>query len=312
MISITLNPCIDKTVNINNLVPYGLNRITSSRKDIGGKGINVARVLKTFGEKVVLAGFLGKENNEIFEIFFQQNSMENRFTMVNGRVRTNTKIVDDSCQKTTELNETGFKISPIEYDSFLQEISNIIENEQILFLSGSIPEGIPENIYQIITEIANYHGLKVILDADGKAFMHGVKAVPYAVKPNLCELEGYSGICCHSQDIIVQKSLDLINDGVKIVLVSLGEMGAIISDENQSFIAIPWDSSGNIKSTVGAGDSMTGTLGWCIENGISLEQTAKMCVSAGTVTACKEGTQLATFEEITAFVDKVNTKSIRN
>lgn len=309
MITLTLNPCIDKTVSVEKFVTYGLNRIKNSRYDIGGKGINVARVLKSSGENVRVCGILGSENSEVFEEFLYSQNIENNFTKVQGQVRVNTKIIDEFEMKTTELNESGFEVSGFDFARFLNDFDKLIEGENIVFLSGSIPLGIPKNIYQILIEKANLKGVKTILDADSIAFENGVKSHPYAVKPNLCELETYSGTCCFSEEIIVQKSLQLIENGIKIVLASMGEKGAIISNENESFLATPWEC--DVASTVGAGDAMTAVLGYGIDKGFSLEKMLRFCVSAGTVTACKEGTTVCQLDEVFAMVDKVSIKKIR-
>lgn len=309
MITLTLNPCVDKTVSIENLNIYGLNRIKTSRQDIGGKGINVARVLKSSGETVSVCGILGDENSEIFNEFLNSQNIENKFTKVCGRVRTNTKIIDQSCLKTTEFNESGFPVLKSDFERFLNNFDKAIVGENILFLSGSTPLGISSNIYQALIEKANSKGIKAILDADGIAFEHGIKSCPYAVKPNLCELETYSGTCCHSEEIIVKKSLELIDKGIEIVLVSMGEKGAIISSKSESFIATPWECI--VASTVGAGDAMTATLGYSISKGFSLEETLKVCVSAGTITACKEGTTLCQLDEVFEMANRVNVRKIR-
>lgn len=309
MITLTLNPCVDKTVSVEEFAPYGLNRIKNSRLDIGGKGINVARVLKSSGENVRVCGILGSENSEGFDEFLNSQNIENNFTKVHGQVRTNTKIVDELNMKTTELNESGFEVSRLEFERFLADFEKSIEGKNIVFLSGSIPKGIPQNIYQILIEKANSKGIKTILDADSVAFEHGIKARPYAVKPNLCELETYTGTCCFSEEIIVQKSLQMIEKGVQIVLVSMGEKGAIISSESESFLATPWEC--DVASTVGAGDAMTGLLGYGIGKGFSLEKMLRLCVSAGTITACKEGTTVCEFSEVFSMVDRVDIRKIR-
>lgn len=309
MMTLTLNPCIDKTIEVDKLTPYGLNRAEKTRTDIGGKGINVSKVLKNSNENIKTCAILGENNSDIFLKYFEKNDFKSFICMAKGESRTNLKIVDKSCKKTTELNESGFFVDKNTLNSFLKCFEKALEISKILILSGSIPKGIDNNIYKLLIETARKRSIISVLDADGSCFKNGIEAKPYAIKPNLYELETYFGKNIKSKNDIITHSLKLIDKGIKIVLVSLGEDGAIITDKNESYYAKPFPC--NVQSTVGAGDSMTAILSWCIVNNNSLKDTLQLAITAGTLTACKKGTQLCEFDEIFLNKDKVNVYKIR-
>ncbi len=305
-ITVTMNPSLDKTITIDKLIPYGLNRVKSSRLDPGGKGINVAKVLESFKVDTLISGLIAGEQGKTLKGFLEQSGMNFSFLEIDGDTRTNIKLVDVSENKTTEINENGFSVSPQSLDQYKEMFKAQLENVSLAVLAGSLPPGVPADFYAECIEIAKSKGVLTILDADGEPLKEGIKAVPYAVKPNIHELEAITGRRLQSKNEVLAAAKELLAAGIEIVIVSMGADGAIVADKNEAFAVESWDA--DIKSTVGAGDSMVGSLAYAILSGKSLYDIAKITTAAGTVTASKEGTQICTMSEVIESLDKVTVK----
>lgn len=303
VIAVALNPSIDKTIAIEHLVPYSLNRVVATRTDPGGKGINVAKVLKSFGADVTVTGLIAGSQGKLLLNYLKEADIPADFIKNPGETRTNLKIFDRSENKTTEINEPGFHVTPDVLDSFRQKFKGAVQEAEIAVLCGSIPPGVPEGFYAECIRTAKAAGAKCILDADAGALAQGIKAVPFAVKPNIHELELLNGHTFSNRDEVVKAAERLIETGIQIVIVSMGPDGAIISGQNGTYQAVPWKIEE--KSATGAGDSMVAALAYSILNEKPLNDMAKITTAAGTVTASKEGTQTCTLDEVLRSLENV-------
>lgn len=303
VITVTLNPCIDKTIAIEKLVPYGLNRVVNSRSDPGGKGINVARVLKNFGVGVTVTGLIAGSQGTILKGALKQAQITEDFLEISGETRTNLKIFDESVNKTTEINETGFQVSSQMLTEFQKKFDGLLQKTSMVVLSGSLPPGVPKNFYADCISMAKARGVKALLDADGEALAAGMRAIPYAVKPNKHELEALTGRSFKNREEIVKAAMELIRTGIEVVIISLGANGAVVVNSEDAYLVDSWDIK--VKSATAAGDSMVASLAYSILNQGSLFDIAKITTAAGTITASKPGTEICTFDEVQQSLEKV-------
>ncbi len=308
VIAVAMNPSIDKTIVVDKLIPYGLNRARSTRIDLGGKGINVGRILHSFGVNVTITGMMAGRDGEVLLEQLRASGIDFEFLTVEGETRTNYKIIDESVNKVTEINEQGFLTTLENVHLFFERLERLTENAEILVLSGSLPPGVPVDFYANCTEIAKKRGVKVLLDADGVALTEGLKALPYAVKPNLKEL----GAVFHEQFSnyrqVGEATKKLIDQGIEIVIASMGPDGAVYATENEMYKADSWNIP--VKSTVGAGDAMVATLAYCILKRDSLREIARLTTAASTITVSKIGTQFCSYQEVLESAGKVNVRSL--
>lgn len=303
IITVAMNPSIDKTINIDKLLPYGLNRIIRSRLDPGGKGINVARVLKNFGAHVIVSALIAGENGRRLERFLEQAGIRADLFQTGGETRINMKVVDDSVNRTTEFNEPGCRIDGKTVEAYRVRLESLFNETDIAVFSGSLPPGVPSDFYEESIQMARDHGIRTLLDADGEALAQGIRAVPYAVKPNIHELETLIGCKCRDWQDVADAAWHLISGGIAVVIVSMGPDGAIVVGHGAAYKVDTWDIP--VKSTVGAGDSMVGSLAWSIQRNDSLYDIAKITTAAGTITASKAGTEICTSEEVMRSLDHV-------
>ncbi len=307
--TVTLNPAVDKTLSVSNFVVGGLNRVQHSRLDPGGKGINVAKVLHGFGCHVKICGFVAGENGVLLEKQLLQMGMMTDFLTVAGETRINLKIVDEEKRITTEINDIGFPIRTHDLQMFFKKFEALLKETSILVLGGSIPEGVPSHIYRKLIEMANRKKVRTLLDAEEEALQEGIKGAPYAIKPNLFELEKLVGRKLATEREIMEAGRGCLDAGVSIVVISMGEKGAIVMDSQAAFYARPFPIIP--QSTVGAGDSMVASLAYAILEQKPLREMAAWATAAGTLTASKPGTQVCTLQEVQANLHKVQLLEIK-
>ena len=305
ILTVTLNPCIDKTITVDEFVYGGLNRVQSIRTDAGGKGINASKVLKSFGADVLCYTL---DAGDAIKGYLEKEKIASTLGKATGEVRCNLKIVDTRTGITTEVNEKGFSLAKKECESIVTDIEALLLDTEILVLAGSLPAGMDTDTYGRLVGIAKKKDVKVILDADGDRLKYGLKELPYAIKPNLSEFEELCGEKLDSVEKIVSNARKWIEKGVGLVVVSMGGDGAVFISKNEAYKTLPLDIE--CKSTVGAGDSMVAVLAYGLQMGYNLEKISKMCTCAGSVTCSKEGTQVCTFDEVMQNIEKVKATKI--
>lgn len=308
VVTVTLNPALDKTIVLDYLEKGGLNRVKLIRTDPGGKGINVAKVLNNLGVKVEAVGLIAGIQGQSLLEYLHYLDINSNFHKIPGETRVNLKIYEEITNSITEVNEPGFAVSEDDMACFGKTLSNVLDRASFLVLSGSLPKGVPDDIYCKLASLAREKGVRTILDADGKALMNGIGGVPFAIKPNIYELEQLTGKKMASDGDIVQAARQLIKQGIEIVIVSMGGEGSLIVSSNEAFrVRVP---SITPKSTVGAGDSMVAAFVYTVLNNQSLEETARFITAAGTATASKPGTEVCTLDEVLQLVNDIKVERI--
>lgn len=287
ILTVTLNPCVDKTITVDRFQYGGLNRIKTVSSVLAGKGINVSRVLEASGIEQTAAGFMGD--------CFEKTDINARFVRVAGSVRTNIKLFDAENHITTEINESGFEVSADKLSEFENLYGELLDSCRIAVISGSMPKGVPFGFYAKLISKANKKHIKTILDCSGEPFALGLEAIPYAVKPNICELEEYFGEELDSDEKIINAAQKLCALGVRLAAVSMGSGGAVFCSGSEVIRVKPFEA--DIKSTVGAGDSMVAAIAYCINSGFDLYHTATLATAMGTLTATLDGTAFTSIAE---------------
>lgn len=302
--TVTLNPALDKTVEIPSLTVDGVNRITTMRTDPGGKGINVSKVIQKLGGKSMAAGILGGDTGRAIQSSLEAMELNTWFQFVEGETRTNMKIIDPVNHTNTDINEPGVTVSEKILDSLLKELLKKVFQGDIAVISGSMPKGSPKETYYLWTKAFREKGVKVILDADGELLKAGLKASPYLIKPNDHELSQLVGRTLKTPEELKQVAMDLMEEyGIEKVVVSMGSAGALYVTKEKTLYAeglkVP------VGSTVGAGDSVVGALAVAEESGMNLEDTVCLSTATGAANVMCSGTQAAEYSVIQELISKV-------
>ena len=235
IVTVTMNPAIDKTVDIDYLEKGDLNRIKRVEMDAGGKGINVSKTIKALGGDSIAAGFIGGSSGSIIKNVLSGMGITTDFVEVEGETRTNLKVVEAK-GNVTELNEPGPRVSGPQLEELLCKLEGYAGPDTLFVLAGSIPAGVPGDIYRIITERVHEKGSKVLLDADGELFSESLKASPDMLKPNRSELERYFDMDYRaSEKELVKLGERLMDGGVSMTAISLGQMGALFLTKDKRY-----------------------------------------------------------------------------
>lgn len=252
--TITLNPALDYIIKLKELVPNEINTSESEYILPGGKGINVSIILKRLNVESVTLGFIsGFTGKEIKKLVEKEKIQTDFINLEEGHSRINVKILED--EKETAINSKGPLVDNKSIEKLYQKLSNLKEND-ILVLSGSIPKGIKEDIYEEICEKIKDKNVKIVVDSTKKLLLNTLKYRPFLIKPNHHELGEIFNVQILNQDQAIEYAKKLQQKGAQNVLVSMGEKGSILLDENGKSYKKAAISNKNVINTVGAGDSM--------------------------------------------------------
>lgn len=308
IITVTFNPAIDKTAEVEELQVGGLNRLSNVMQDAGGKGVNVSKTIKAFGGETLCTGFLAGSSGEYIEHTLKDLDIHSDFVWVDGMTRTNLKVLDKD-KELTELNEAGPLIGIKEVEKLKQKICELCNSDSIVVLSGNVSKGVDTNIYKELIEDIKQAGGKVIFDADGELFAKGIQAKPLVIKPNKYELATYFKV---SQDVtndeIIRLAKTLLNEDTKYVVVSMGKQGSIFITKDQVIQAEALKVEAH--SSVGAGDAMVAGITYAIEQGYPLEEMIRFAVAASAGAVMTKGTQPASIDVVKELKDKVVLKTL--
>ena len=286
--TVTLNPAIDYYVVMKEFVEGSLNAAEEGYTLAGGKGINVSKVLKNFGKESVALGFVGGFTGSFIKDDMKACNIAERFIELEENTRINMKLKTEKTE--SEIAGKSPKISKENIEKLLDEIKNIKEDD-ILILSGSVPNTIDKGIYgEIIEKLPE--GTKVILDTRGEPFTNALAKGVFITKPNIDELSEFFQKKLETTEEIVKAGKKLRAMGSKNVIISMGKEGSILINEKGVYKGNA--PKGKLISSVGAGDSMVAGITYGLIEGKELEEAYKFGIASGSATAFSEG--LTTFE----------------
>jgi 1-phosphofructokinase len=303
IITVTMNPAIDKTVDLEHLEHGGLNRIKNVIVDAGGKGINVSKTIKELGGETIATGFIGGSGGVLIKKVLMEQGIQSDFIEIKNEIRTNLKVVEADGY-VTEFNEPGPIVAEEELELLTAKLLSYANEDALFVLAGSIPNGIGKDVYKTFIHKLKEKGAKVFLDADGELFINSLEASPDVIKPNRHELEEYFHKDYRvDEEELITMGQKLLEKGIGMVAISLGQMGALFIT-NQKVIRCP-GLKVEAHSTVGAGDAMVAALSYGLNQGLALEECAKLGVatSAGAVTT--KGTKPPKRELVEELLQKV-------
>ncbi|AEB06365.1 fructose-1-phosphate kinase [Coriobacterium glomerans PW2] len=306
--TVTLNPALDKTVLIESFTIDAVNRVVGCRIDPGGKGINVSKAIAKLGGASLAFALLGGATGETIRCALDELAIPCRSFDAGGETRTNLKVADPRLHTHTDINEAGPHVSEVVLNDMLDSLVADLRAEDIVVLSGSLPEGVAPDTYALWTRACAAHGARVFLDAAGDALRYGLHAKPYLVKPNGAELEQLVGRTLCSTAEIVDAGRSLIVDGVRCVAVSLGSEGAVFLTSDTALLASAPEV--RVSSTVGAGDSVVAALCHALDCDLPWREAIALSMATGAANVMSEGTQAAERALIDSLVPEVRIEQL--
>ena len=298
-LSVSLNPAIDQIVYCDNFKIHSKNIVAKSRRNLGGKGRNIALALKHLGQDVSLLELLGEKNQDEFSRTANDYGINPIAFVVEGSTRTNIKIIDGSIGKDTELNEKGIQVKDNDGEKVLDYFRSHCKDFNFINFSGSLPMGIEADFYKKLITIANESGTKCALDTSGKPLKNGVSANPTILHVNIAELKELLWTDLGTIEEIYTATQHIIESGVEIIIVSMGSKGSLINSGTSSWYAKP--PKVKVLNTIGAGDIM---LASCI-NDYALSKKPETMVRNATALATLSTTYMDLIE-----IDLANLQNI--
>ncbi|MBW7572967.1 1-phosphofructokinase [Caproiciproducens faecalis] len=306
--TVTLNPAMDKTVEIPNFTANLVNRVTAMRADPGGKGINVSKGIASLGGTSRAVAVLGGATGSKIADALKDGNLQPDFLFTNQETRTNTKIIDPVRRTNTDINEPGSPMEEGVQRAVLAKLKNGLKKDDIVVLAGSLPAGAPRTLYRDWILECAAAGAKVFLDADGDLLEHGIEAAPYLIKPNREELSRLFQSSLNSLEEIITAAKTLVRGGIQKTAVSLGADGALLVTSGEVLYAeglrVP------VGSTVGAGDSMVAAFAYGEETGMTARETFRLAMAAGAASVMCSGTQAASRSSIEKLLPMVKVQSL--
>jgi 1-phosphofructokinase len=300
--TVTLNPSVDYIVEVEHFEIDSLNRISREAKYPGGKGINVSRVLNRIGVETKALGFIGGFTGYFIKNTLEQESVPVDFIEVNGDSRINIKL---KTGKETEINGQGPAITEAQFQQLMKKLEDIPAGD-IVVLAGSIPSSLPFDLYERLTESCSERGIKVVVDASGKALLDVVTHRPFLVKPNHHELGELFDTTIDSIDDVLIYGKKLVEMGAEHVVVSMAGDGAILLTKDAAYRAnVP---KGKVINSVGAGDSLVAGFVGMYWKSTNILQAFQYGVATGSATAFSA--DLCTKEKIGELLPQVEIQKI--
>lgn len=297
--TVTFNPAIDYVVELVSFNIGEVNRTTREYMNLGGKGVNVSRVLTNLEIPNTSLGFIAGFTGEALRTGLAEMGVKTDFIKLkegNTRINVNIKGISE-----TDINARGPEISDEAIEELFEKL-NILKEGDILVLAGSIPTSLPSDMYERIMSKLYGKGIKFVVDATKDLLLKSLKYEPFLIKPNNHELGEIFGIQLKNDDEIIYYARELKKKGAKNVLVSMAGDGAVLVDENNIAHKIGTP-KGKVVNSVGAGDSMVaGFLAGYLEKG-DYQYALRMGTASGSASAFSEG--LATKQEVMDLLTKI-------
>ncbi len=313
IITVTMNPSIDLTVDVDGLKLDDAIHMVGIHRDPGGKGVNVSRVVNTLGGPTIAYGFIGGDEGGNFSLLLAKEGILNSFLAIEEETRINIIINDLKTKTQTRIHARGPQVTLedlYKLQQQLRRISNPSTTQQYLVLGGSLPQGLPVTAYRDIIEDTKEIGMRTVLDSDGEYLKHGIKGGPFMIKPNTYELERLTGRELMGKPIteFVDAGRWVIDKGVEMVAITRGPRDALLITKEIVLKAKP--PKVKVVSPVGAGDSFVGGFLLAMVRNYGLKEALRWGVAAGAAAAMSPSTQLVKREDFEALLPQIAVEEV--
>ena len=302
--TVTLNPAVDKTLFIDGFSAGKVNRVQESRRDPGGKGINVSKTIRAMGGKSVALAIVGGAGGRFIAESLDAMGIEHLFIESARETRTNIKINDLQSGTTTDINERGH-VDKADADALMEALTGHLQAGDIAVLAGKMDAEVFD-IAQWIERI-NALGARVFLDTEGEALKIGTGSGAYLIKPNDTEFSALTDRAGNDINALAEAALKV--KGVRHLAQSLGERGAVFASGDKAYYAPALKVTP--VSTVGAGDSMMAALCYGFARGLEPEETYRLSVACASAAVTRPGSQSPTMDEIERLLPLVDIRRIQ-
>jgi 6-phosphofructokinase 2 len=304
IVTVTMNPAIDKSAHVENVVPGRKLRCGPPRYEPGGGGINVSRAIHKLGGKSTALYLAGGPLGQMLSSLLDGEGIDHHPSTIHGLTRQNFTVYEESTGQQFRFGMPGPEVKENEWNQLLEKLLAYDPAPAYIVASGSLPSGVPKDFYARIASAARDMGARMIVDTSGEAFSLAVREGVYLMKPNLRELGDLGETEITEEAAQEALARRIIEKGQSdVVVVSLGAAGALLVErhghERLRAPTVP------IKSRVGAGDSMVAGLTLRLAQGDSVREAVRFGVAAGAAAVMTPGTELCRKEDAESLYDKI-------
>jgi 6-phosphofructokinase 2 len=306
ILTLTINPAIDRTVTVDKLVFEDRAYILDRAESAGGRGINASHVIHAFGGKTLALLTSGGEAGQRMEQSLAGMGFPFQAVHVGSESRINLTISDKQ-GLTVKLNEVGAPLEAAELRAIRDLVEALLGKARWLMICGSMQPGVPPHFYCELIELAKSHGVKTLLDTDGEALQHALEAKPSVISPNQPEAERLLGRALLTRNQFLEAVNRIRAMGPESVILKLGSRGAIgLSAEGAVFEALP--PRVDVVCPIGSGDALAAAFVWSIDKGKTFAESLRWGVAAGTATAALPGIHFPTLRQTRAIYKQVEVR----
>jgi 1-phosphofructokinase family hexose kinase len=285
IVTVTLNAALDRTLSVPNFRLGRRHRAVDSTTMAGGKGVNVARALKTLGQPVIATGVAGGHTGtRIIEQLTGEEAILNDFVRIQGESRTSTAVIDPTSGKQTEINERGPSVSEAELELFVDKLLYLAKGAGVVVISGSLPAGVPVDTYARLVKELRAIGVTTVVDSEGEPLRHATRAEPEVVTPNVLEAEELVGHEFADESDLPAAAREVIEMGAREAIVTR-ETGcvAVVSDDGERKLCrVTLDPAHvDMSSGVGSGDAFLAGYVASRYTGSTPEECLRFAVACG-------------------------------
>ena len=292
VVTLTINPAIDISTSTETIVATRKLRCAEARRDPGGGGVNVARVVRRLGSSVSAIYPAGGCNGQLLKRLIDDEGVKGLAVPVTAETREDFTVVERSSGQQFRFVLPGAYLAENEWQACLDLLQTNLQPNAFLVASGSLPPGVPDDFYARVARIAKKYGSKLVLDTSGMPLAAALEEGVYLFKPNLRELQELSteaAVDQAGQLVAIRKII--AGGGAEIVALTLGSEGAILVTKDTCHLARTPEIQA--VSTVGAGDSFLGAMVWRLAAGGAVTDAFRYGVAAGSAAVLNPGTELS-------------------
>jgi 1-phosphofructokinase family hexose kinase len=308
ILTLTINPAIDRNLSVDRLVFEDRAYILASRESAGGRGINASFVLHSFGASTLAIAVCGGKAGKLLEEFLRNSSFPCDLVRIKQEIRTNVTVADKQ-GLAVKLNEPGPQLSESEVARLERTVRQHMKGSSWLMLCGSVPPGVPGKIYERLVRAAEGQGVKCLVDTDGEALEASLEAKPTVVTPNQQEAERLLNRALLTRNQYQEAAERIRGMGAKNVVLSLGARGALGAFEDGSI----WEAVAprvDALCPIGAGDALAAAFVWSWKKDADPVAALSWGVAAGTASARLPGVSFASLEQTSEIHAKVETRRL--
>ena len=307
ILTVTLNPAVDVSTSVARLEPSHKLRCAHERRDAGGGGINVARVIRRLGGDVTAAFPSGGPIGALLERLVAQEDVASLAVAMGGDTRESFTVIEEETGREYRFVLPGPAVGAQEFQEFVAAIAAPASRARFVVFSGSLPPGTPNDAFAVLADAVRREDTKVVFDAPGAALKAALARGIYLVKPSLRELQDLTGRALSTDDAIIAAARELVaSKQAEIVAVTLGGRGAILVTQDQVLAADALPVA--VASSVGAGDSFLGAMVWALAASQSIEDAFRYAMAAGASSLMSPGTQLCQRADMVRLADEVRVR----